>query len=351
MNQRNVLILVLLSISLNLVLMRMVSALEGDFQNPSFNPESTKTFSYYPGGEVQMARTARTWVSFMIDETGKTYAPMIEQANNDRFNKAALKWVEMMAFEPATLDGKPISTWNRHRARFNIGYGFNSPQVRTKLFNKHNNKFNLEIAKVSPDQKKLQKYLKKMAGAKHGSQLAYEYISLARYKYAAKYGSRDDQIYALKEMILSNDRGMAVLNGDLADKELLRLTIEAGYYGEAMVLYQELIRKQNRRFEQAVDSNFGESMQKISDLFTSDKEFIRNITIGDSGYSFFPIAKSNIRLEDIAGQLTKLVLRCERQYKEFEITQGSAYPILEAWGKCQLQVVGNPDSKAQLVQY
>ncbi|MBK35521.1 MAG: hypothetical protein CME26_08325 [Gemmatimonadetes bacterium] len=38
----------------------------------------------------------------------------------DLFHKAALAWADELVFEPATLDGAPISAWVRHRLRFRL---------------------------------------------------------------------------------------------------------------------------------------------------------------------------------------------------------------------------------------
>lgn len=328
-----------------------VTAQEGVFERPKFIEESTKTFSFYPGSELSMARTARIMVSFMVDKNGDTYAPIIEQANNDRFNGAALKWVEMMKFEPATVDGEPVDSVFRYRTSFNFGYGARSPQVRTKLFNKHNANFNKELAKADPKKSTLEKYIKKMEGAKHGTHLAYEYISLARYRFAEKFGDRNSQIIALKEMMLSNDRGMAALDGKLADMELLKLLIEAGNYGEATQVYNDILNRHTGQIAESTKTIFGKTMREISDILESDKAFAREIKIADNGYMFLPMSKGGLVFDQVQGDLAKMVLRCSRKYAEIPIKSGDQYQIPESWGYCQMQILGEPGSSALLTQF
>lgn len=189
-----------------------------------------------------------------------------------------------------------------------------------------------------------------MAGTRHGSSLAYQYISLARYKHAEQFGSMDDQIHALREMLLSNDRGQAVLNGALADKELLRLLIESKYYGEALELYHNIVRKQRGRFKPEVDAAYGEAIEKISDLLTSEQGFSREIRIKENGYTFVPMIKRKVQFDRIRGVLNQLVVRCKRKYATFKIVAARQFEIPKTWGQCQLQILGAPNSKAQLVQ-
>lgn len=341
----------LLSLGLIINLLLSTSVRAEGFSEASFIAGSDKTFSAYPASEMRMARTARVWVSYMVKADGSVAEPMIEQINNERFKEQILKWMKARKYEPATLDGKPTDSWLRDRFGFNIGYDERSPHVSTKLFNKYYANFGGEMQKPEPDPAKLQKWLSKMAGAKHGSPLAYEFLSNARYRYAAKFGDRTMQIKALREMILSNDRGMAMANGVNADQELIRLLIEAGYYGETVEAYYSALRKHSNDIDDALRQLFRPTIQQIEEIINSDKAFARDILIDEAEYTFLPVSKKHLAIEEVNGSISSLKFRCEKKFAELPLTIGAEYKLPESWGVCQLQVLGAPNTKATLIQY
>ena len=318
---------------------------------PSFIPGSDKTFSAYPASEVSMARTARVWVSYMVGKDGNVFEPMIEQINNDRFTNQILKWMQDREYQPATLDDEPVEAWVRDRFSFNIGYGTRSPRVSTKLFNKYYKSFGIEMQNPEPDQKKVQKWLKKMAGAKHGSPLAYEFLSAARYQHAARFLDREAQILALREMILSSDKGMALANGINADQELIRLLIEAGYYGEAQAAYYLALRKHGNDVDMVLKQAFEPTIQQINDILETDKAFARLVKIGDTGYTFVPVSKRVLAFDELSGVINTLKFRCEKKFAELPLTIDSEYQIPASWGDCQMQILGEPGASAKLIQF
>lgn len=325
--------------------------MEPVYVGPVLDESSDIGSSFYPGGEARMARTARADTSFMIGKDGSTFAPMIEQINNHRVRGAVLKRIESLKFAPATLNGKPVDSWATRRFRFNMGYDQRSAYVSTKQFSKHLTSFSEEMGKESPDPKQLQKYLKKLNGTRHGHHIAYEYVSAARYNYAARFGDRDAQIYAIREMLLSNDRGTAKIGNDVAHKELIRLLIEAGYYGEAQLAYNEALRKYRGATDENLRQVFGPTIEQIKDILESDKAFGRQVMIGEEGYAFLPLAKSGFAFEETSGAMEKLVLRCNHKFAELPFKSDTDYKIPEKWGACQLQIIGDEGASAQLIQF
>jgi hypothetical protein len=321
-----------------------------EFTPVKFIQGSDRTFSTYPAAEARMARTARVWISYIVSKDGTVSEPMIEQINNDRFNKTVLKWMTYLNFEPATVDGEPIDSIVRGRRAFNIGYDQRSGRVSTTLFNKLNKQFGEEIAKPQPDQKRLKKLLEKLLKVRHGSSLAYEYISRRRYQFAEKFLDRDAQIYALRERILSNDRGVVRENGILIDQELIHLLLEAGYQGEALGAYVNARRKLNSSKRAQLWVLYGEKITQIRENIDSDVAFKRPISIGDNGYMFLPLLKRNFKFTSVEGEFNTIKLRCERQFAEFKFTAAAEYRTPENWGECQLQVLGTVGSNAQLTQ-
>lgn len=322
-----------------------------DFTQATFIEGSDKYFSFYPSVELRMARTARVWVSYIIKKDGTVSEPMIEQINNDGFNKAIIKWTKHWRFEPATVNGEPVDSWARGRRAFNIGYDQRSGRVSTSLFNKLNKKFGDEIAKSQPNQEKLERLLKKLTKVKHGSSLAYEFIANRRHQFAKKFLDKDAQIYAIREILLSNDRGLVWGNGAIIDEELIDLLLEAGYQGEALDAYYSAQNKLKPIPRSRLWGKYRTRITKIIDNVDNDEVFARSISIGPNGYLFLPLLKKKFKLNSVQGTLNTIKLRCEKQFAEFKLTEDSEYQTHEKWGACQLQVLGSSGSTAQLIQF
>ena len=114
----------LLSGVLILLISAMVKA-EGEYTDPLLKEGQIDMYSNYPAEELSMARTGRVILSFMIDEQGNTFEPMVELANNSKFIDAALRGIKEAKYKPATLNGKPVESWLRMPWWFDMGY--NSP--------------------------------------------------------------------------------------------------------------------------------------------------------------------------------------------------------------------------------
>lgn len=330
----------------------IVEANEGkqEYVKPELIRESVELFSFAPGSESRMARTGRLMVSIMIDKEGNVFEPMIEQTNNDRYVKAALKFFEKAKFTPATINGVPVDTWVRFPKRWNMRYSWRSGHVSTKLFNKHLSSFKTEIELESPDEKKLLKYLKKLAGTRHGNHIAFTYLSYARYQYAAKFGSVEDQILAIREMILSSDDGRTFVKSQVSEIELIRLLINSELLGEAKIAYGRAVNKYRGNDKSSIQNLFSEKITEIKELIASDKAFGRKITLNSSGYTFLPLVKKSFTLDQVTGQIETLKLRCTRKFKELKFVVDAEYKIPEKWGTCQLQVIGNKNTQGRVIQ-
>ena len=311
---------------------------------------SGNLLSSYPGTELSMARTGRVLLSFMVDKEGNVFEPIIEQVNNPAFSDAAMKWISKLKYKPATVNNAPIDSWKRVTARFDMDFVSTSRYVSTKLFNAYHEKFNQEVVKENPNQKKLQKYLTRLASARHGSHYAYELLSKARYHYATKFGSKDEQIKAIKEMMLSNDKGLALAGNEVADKKLIRLMIESSYYGEAIEAYYHARSKYEGEVWDSFKSLFGASIKEIEQLADSNQAFSRAVNLDDSGSATLPLLKGSFTFDQIQGNIEKLKLRCRSKFKELEFVANVDYKIPESWGNCQLQLLGAKNTRTQMIQ-
>lgn len=324
---------------------------ETAFQPPVLKEGLIDKYSNYPASEGSMARTGRVSVSFMVDKDGKPFEVMVEQANNPKFIKATIKSILAGKYEPATLNGVPVEAHIRSVERFNIGYNSRSGSVSTKNMNKYLKLFNAEIKREDPDQKSLSKYLKRMAGTKHGSQQAQRFLSYNRYVYALKFGNIGDQIDAAREVILSANEGGLVRAYPQVRLDLVGLLLNAGRLGEAWIEYSEARRALQGDYRSNLIDSYAEKISQIEQIIGSDKAFARGVQIGHLGYTFVPLVKSSFSFDEIDGKIDTLKLRCKRKFTELAFKAGEAYTIPRAWGFCQLQLLGEQNASANLTQF
>lgn len=317
------------------------------FVAPQYIPGSIRR-AYYPGGEAGMARTARVLVSMMVDTEGKVFAPMIEQANNPRFIDSALKRVNDARYEPARLNGKPIESWQRFTARFNIDEDSDPRRVSTNSFKKYYKRFNTALGEAEPDQQALQELLRKMSNTRHGNAQIHEQLSYARYLYAEQYGNRDEQILALREMILSNDQGLARVREQAADIPLIQLLLESSLLIEALEAYQYAKYKYQSDDLTSITGLFEERMKEIRQMLAVEKEYQRPVKLNAEGYGFLTLVKRSVRLSDISGSVESFKIRCTQKFHQQEFASQLEVPA--EWGTCQLQIIGTPETTMVLSQ-
>ena len=312
--------------------------------------ESLDFALYYPGGEANMGRTGRVLMSLMIDEDGKAFSPLVLISTNPRFNKAAKKSVTKAQFTPATLNGKPIVSAINFLAVFELDIASLFYRKSNKRYHQHLEKFNTEMASQNPDEKKLRKLLKRMEGTTHGNNFIQRVISRARYDLAELYGSDQEKIDALRELLLSSTYGMSLIKGMPAYFELIKLLVNSGHYGEALRTYDEALSFFNARYQQALRDSFGDAMQEILDIRDSDQAYARNIELNKDGFTYIPLFKNRFTFTDVAGELKKLNFRCDKKYQELPYVVDSDYEVPKSWGSCLLEVRGSKGSKATLIQ-
>ena len=89
---------------------------EGKVQPPKV---LSKTPPEYPENARENRVEGTTAVEITIDKQGKVQDPIVKQSSgNEELDKAAVQAVSAWAFEPATLDGKPVAVYYTITIRF-----------------------------------------------------------------------------------------------------------------------------------------------------------------------------------------------------------------------------------------
>lgn len=301
---------------------------------------------------------------FMVDETGKTFAPLVLRASMEKFVAPALAAIDGFRYEPAQRNGNPVMSKAQHTLKFKVtAADLRSSRGTQSTFTglrdngvpdgyqSYYDKFTKELSRPKPSPEKAQRLLNQMVNLKHQSFYSLAYHSLARFRFAEKFLSANDQITALndliwfdpyveeKHQILTNETNAGIWSN------LLKLQIESGRYAEALDSYAKL-----NTFDAKAATPFREYTDKIRLLQSSEHATQRAISLPEAGSQNVPLLKTSFMFADVKGTPTALKLRCAAKYAELEFVSDAKYQVPQNWGNCDLEISGNPGTTALLLE-
>lgn len=65
----------------------------------------------------------------------------------------------------------------------------------------------------------------------------------------------------------------------------------------------------------------------------------------------YPLSRKNFQIQDLQGVIETMVISCKRQRATFDFAPNMSWSISEKWGSCELQLVGNIDTKFRLIEF
>jgi hypothetical protein len=301
---------------------------------------------------------------FMVDEKGKPFAPVVMRASMEKFVEPALVAIEDFVYQPATLDGKPVSSVTSHTMKFKItpadlrssrGTQSTFSNLRDQGvpdgYQSYYNKFTKEMARSEPSEAKAASLLEKMISLKHQSFYGLAYHSLARFRFSERFASSEASIIALRDLIWFDpfvEDGHHVLTTETKSgiwTNLLKLQIESGQYAEALATYTEL-----ESFDAAAATPFNEYIDKINLLKSSEQATQRTLKIGARGATNIPLFKTAFMFGELSGKVNDISLRCSNRFTELDFIAESKYQVPASWGSCYLHLAGTAGSTVNLLE-
>ena len=186
-------------------------------------------------------------------------------------------------------------------------------------------------------------------GGKNSYELAY--LSLAKFLFANKYGNALEQMNYLESALsFSNEMKDVVFlpkkEAAFARRELMRLQVKNLRYREALDTYHY--------FESAKDSEsvamFKPIVDQLLDLEKSDSGYQVSLVLNENGHTSIKLFKQKVYALGIEGKVNEFKVRCEKKYVGFVVEAEIAYDIPKQWGICDLEIIGDPQTKLQLGQ-
>ncbi len=295
----------------------------------------------YPKTESDQLHEGWVQVNFMVSPQGEPYEiVVVESTGNKAFERTAINAVRNWKFEPATLANTPID------ASQNLKLVFTMDQPATAASLQFVRAYRAVLkALETNDRAKADE-----AFAKMRVENLYEdaYKNLASFHYHRKWGTESQQLNALRRAI-ARENAPRYLRKELfagALDTLLVLEVKASDFARALETWEKL----RPIASQEMLERWAPVVDEIQTLKASDKAF-RMIAHIDQGTSWYGnLFRNRFEIIVTSGQVSEIKLRCEKKYVFFSYEPNLRYIVDPRHGNCGIEVVGEPDTKFDLIQ-
>lgn len=302
----------------------------------------------YPAAAAQRGEEGSVTVYFMVGTDGRAFDPIVAATiGNGAFEAAALEALEESRFEPARRAGEPIVGSASQRYSFVLEGGVDSASAEFVLDYR-----GFQNALRSEDRERIDAALEQLerSGASNRYELAF--IGLARYRYAARYGSPLEQMHYLGEALSGSaeESDPVYLDEDLVRelrRALLPLQLQHNDFPAALDTYSLMEVEGD---EEGV-AFFADTIGQVRAIEFDDTEFFVPLSIDDSGSAWVRLFKHNIAFVDGEGELAEAKLRCEQRYVAFAVEREVSYAVPSEWGDCSMELVGASGTNVFLMQH
>ena len=308
--------------------------------------QTKKTAPKYPMTELRKGREAWVHVTYCIDETGAIQnVSVLDSIGGKNFDKAAMKTVQSWKFEPALRNGEPV--W---QSRNNILVTFAIEGDGKGASRKFIGRFRKLGELIVEGQ---------LVEADELFWKTYETFDLNLYE-LAKLWSQRVRYEAITEDFLGLDMALhraGASGGEWIEKDdytwilNLRAQIELriGKYDEARDSFEMLVE------HTSVDAEEVQKLRPVFDrldaLIASDEILEIKAEVRSRGecaycndsWDFTPV-RNDFMLQNVSGNLTSIDMRCDNRRFESDVQELVEWHIPDSWGKCHVQIYGEPGS-------
>ena len=300
----------------------------------------------YPRSQAQKRNAGSVELVFMVDEKGRTYAPMVVTSTSKRFEKVALRAVRGYRYE-AVHNQKGM-----HPFRAGIKVAFEMERADSSAvasFNKYYEAARTLLQEQPLDQPKIRAQLNNLVFDKNITLQMVGFRNYLEYEYAFHFGTEVEQLEALGQA-MGNIRQYGVESkaiDELSEKlwrNKFELLMSMKRYGDALNMY---IGKSSRS---KVRLDSPKSEKELNQALLDESRIEMQIEVGKRGYAQHYLFKKLFWFEDVVGKFTNIKLRCDRAFIEHEFKEHKKIVIPDDVGTCHLQLFGKAGAIAKLVQ-
>ncbi|MBL4671751.1 MAG: TonB family protein [Arenicella sp.] len=293
---------------------------------------------------------------FMVDKMGQPIEIEVLRSSQPFFDSAAIKTVASYQFKPARLNANSVDSRQMLRVVFdhskiaNIS-GFVKPMHAPKGYMSLYNRLRKELKKETPSQRKAMLALNKIHRLRNKTFFTAVHTQLARYHLAEKFGSKEQQLEPLLKVMMFEDvewGGKRAVDDNVKKTvqfAILKLMLDLGYNAEALEKYNQFSASNPE-----ISDTFSGYMEKIKQIQEGGSVLERRVTLSRDGRTFLSLLKDSFVIEPITGRMDNFLIRCERRFARFEYEAEAQYDIPAAWGKCEMQLNGEPETLESVLQ-
>jgi TonB family protein len=302
-----------------------------------------------PTTEFQTAHNAKeSWaaLSFMVGATGKLYEAIIIQSSGDKdFNKEALQSVGTWHFTAATLDGKPIDSAFEAKV-----HNASSSSPRHSMTASMTSKFAtayyhlLQVIEAG-DRAEADRTMAKL---QVGNLYEDAHLGLAQFTYAEKWGTEAEQIAGLNRAIAYETTATYLMAPHFLNAltALLPLQAKARDFEGALQTWDVL---RNLHPDEEALAKLKPVIAQV-EAFRSDKQpFNVNGELIEGSWHI-TLFRKEFGVVISAGHISEVKLRCARKFVVLTFDAKNSYKVPDTFGKCRLQLIGDPGTKFRLIQ-
>ncbi|MEM7360586.1 MAG: energy transducer TonB [Pseudomonadota bacterium] len=333
------------------------------FQNEQLEFSKEPSLRYVGYNDIaERGKRQNGYVEFsvMVNKEGKPKNETIVHSTHSKFEKSAATALKRYRYAPATMDGSPVESISSVTVFMNYDtqdvVDFKSRWLRPRqttsvMFKEFQETFD-EVFDTEPrDIERLEELLVIMTRLQYIGSRAQTLLNLNRSRLYGLVSKPNRQIRALNSAIVFNNevtREKFRLNPEdliAVQLSLLELYLQTNRLAEFIELWDELKASGVTEVDEFLDH-----YNKVSSAKTNNTTFARVIEINDRGNSFQRMLKRKFEIFDVTGEINQINFRCETKYAEMEFLSETTYSLPDSWGDCTLELIGEPNSTARLLQ-
>jgi TonB family protein len=294
----------------------------------------------YPFSASMQGKEGWVQLNMMVDPNGKPYeVAIVQSSGNKELEKVALRSMERSTFKPASLDGMPIDSSFEFKFHFTMANGRRASKEFIEGYKAAQEAISQgDVAEVEAAMRELNpKNLHEDA-----------YMGLVEFGYGVLKDDWMKQLAGLQRAVALERKDIYLPRNlfNVALQALLPLEVRAKNYAAAMDTWEKM---QELKIEPAVLDSYKPVIEQMNALKKDSRAYSVPGFL-DEGTWNYTLFKKRFHLAVTEGRVSQIKLRCDKKYVFFQFDPALQYQVSEKYGKCRLQVIGDADTKFQLVQ-
>jgi protein TonB len=296
----------------------------------------------YPGDQRRLGNEGWVQLSMMIDSSGKPYEISVsDSTGNPVLNALAVKAAAHWTFEPARLNGVPVDSSYTGKVTFTITEG---DRGATNAF--------IEAYGRSMDAiEAADRAAADAAMTRMKATNLYEdaYLNLTRFRYFVLWGTKAEQIEALKRAIAHEGTWTYLPKKTFVDAlvALMALNLEVNDFAEVLDAWGKL---QNAQLDEHTAAQWRPIIADLEAMKTDGRTYRVAGALRNATSWHFKLHKNKFSIDVASGRVSEVRLRCKMKYVFFRFDPALQYTIDDRFGPCEMELVGEPGTEFLLTQ-